>query len=419
MGSPTHQGPQAIPKARLGTLQPSPRAATGLANAEAQPHERHVISVVLPCLNEAGSVGRVVAEVLRALAELGLDGEVLVADNGSTDDSVAEARAAGARVVIEPRRGYGFAYHGGIAAAHGDWIVMADADGTYDLSADGLRRLLGPLADGTAEMVVGNRFAGGLPARAMPWSHRYIGNPLLSGILRLLFGSPVRDAHCGLRAFTRQVYDRLRLRTGGMEYASEMIVRASQLGVPVAEIPVAYRPRVGTSKLRTVPDGWRHLCLMLLYSPTHLFVYPGLALLAVGLVVLLALAPGPIEVAGLPFDYHVMFVGSLAFLIGIQALSLGFIARVYAVVEGFGREDSLLRWFLHAVTMQRAMLLGALLVAIGLTLNLGVVVIWASHGFANLNALRPALVALTFTVAGINLGLSALFISALLLPRLR
>src|SRR5689334_3693858 len=265
-----------------------------------------LVSVVIPCLNEAETITECVTRARAALEGNGLHGEVVVADNGSTDGSPELAERAGARVVHEPRRGYGSAYLAGFAAARGDRIVMADADLTYDFRE--IPRFLEKIDEG-ADFVIGNRMAKIHPG-AMPWLHRYVGNPVLTGILNLFFGVGVDDAHCGMRALRRDVLPRFDLRTTGMEFASEMVIRAGKEELEITQIPIEYRPREGESKLSTWRDGWRHLRFLLVHSPTHLFLLPGAILSFLGLVVLLGVL-ARVNVLGRQWDIHAMIAGSM------------------------------------------------------------------------------------------------------------
>jgi len=247
----------------------------------------------------------------------------------------------------------------------------------------------------------------------MPWLHRYVGNPILTGLLNLLFGLRVSDAHTGMRAFTREAYDRLSLRTTGMEYASEMIVTAAQARLKIAEVPATYYPRAGQSKLNTWRDGWRHLRYLLLRSPTALFILPGLLMVILGWLPLIALASGPLTVNGFFFDFHYMIVGSALALLGLQALLLGLQGKSYLVARGLDRRDTLIDWFQSHVTLERGLLVGLLLVVIGLGIGLHIVLIWAEHDFANINELRSGLMALTLSVSGTQIMFSSLFLSLL------
>jgi glycosyltransferase involved in cell wall biosynthesis len=363
----------------------------------------------MPCLNEAASVARCVATAREACQQAGINVEVVVADNGSTDGSDRLAAEAGARVVSAATRGYGAAYLAGIRESRGTLLVLGDADGTYDFGD--VPAFVAALRAGH-DVVVGSRLRGRILPGAMPWLHRYVGNPLLTGILRLFFGSRVTDAHCGLRAMTREAFDRLRLRTTGMEFASEMIAAASRQGLRLAEIPITYRPRLGdASKLRSFRDGWRHLRFMLLLSPTHLFLVPGLAALALGAAGLVVLLPGPVSAFGLSFDYHFMFVASALAVLGVQLVVLGFAAKSYARKEQLDRGDRWLglldRWF----TLERGLLLGLAVMAAGAGVNAWILASWLAEGRGALFAVRPALVGLTGLVAGAQLVFGSFFIS--------
>lgn len=365
------------------------------------------VSVVLPCLNEIASVASVVTEARDALCRAGVEGEVIVVDNGSTDGSPEAAAAAGARVVHERRRGYGAAYLGGFEAAAGDVIVMADADGSYDFAA--LPSFLERIRAGD-ELVMGSRFLGHIAPGAMPWAHRYIGSPVLSGLLNILYRTGVGDAHCGMRAFRRDVLPRLRLHMQGMEFASEMIVNAGRAGLRIGEVPVDYRPRGGRSKLRTIPDGWRHLRFLMLYSPTHLFIAPGIALLVLGLVLLLVLLPGPVVVLGRLFDIHVMVLGALLALVGFQILAIGLYAKTLAVTLRLQPMDRTLRALRTVFSLERGLLAGGALFLIGFAIDFGIAARWAASGFGPLNEVRPALFALVAMLLGMQTVFSSFFL---------
>lgn len=368
------------------------------------------VSLVLPCLNEAATVATCVEKALAAFAESGLKGEVVVCDNGSTDGSAELAAQAGARVVHEPRRGYGSAYLSGIAAARAPVIAMADADDTYDLRE--LPRLVEKLREGY-DMVLGSRLGGSVLPGAMPWLHRYVGNPLLTGVLNLFFDLKIKDAHTGLRVFTRAAYDRLNLHTTGMEFASEMIVSAGQARLKVAEAPITYYPRAGESKLNTWRDGWRHLRYLMLRSPTHLFLLPGIVLVLLGWLPLVVLARGPLTIGALFFDFHYMIVGSALALLGLQLITLGVHGKTYLVARGLERPDRLITWVQRYVTLERGLLVGLILLAIGLGFGVHIVLIWARHGFENIFELRSGLVALTLSVSGTQIMFGTLFLSLL------
>ena len=368
------------------------------------------VSVVMPCLNEAGSVAQCVEKARRALERAGLAGEVVVADNGSTDGSVELAERAGARVVHAPTRGYGAAYLEGLKAARGRCLILGDADGTYDF--DDVPAFVAKLNEGN-DLVLGSRFGGEILPGAMPWLHRYVGNPVLTGILGVFFGQHVSDAHTGMRALTREACERMRLRTSGMEFASEMIAAAIRQGLRIAEIPIVYHPRAGESKLRSFRDGWRHLRFMLLLSPTPLFLVPGLAAIAVGLAGILALLPGPVRLGALTFDYHFMFVASALAMLGVQLVVLGLAAKTWARAELLDRGDRWLafldRWF----TLERGLLLGLGVLAAGLGINAKILVDWLAGGRGELFAVRPALAGLTLLVVGAQVAFGSFFISVI------
>jgi glycosyltransferase involved in cell wall biosynthesis len=368
------------------------------------------VSVVLPCLNEIAAVAAVVTEAKEAMCEAGVEGEVIVCDNGSTDGSQEAAATAGARVVPERRRGYGAAYMGGFAAASGDIIVMADADGSYDFAA--LPLFLERLRAGD-DLVMGSRFKGKIEPGAMPWTHRYIGSPILSGLLNLLYRTGIQDAHCGMRAFRRSRLADMRLHMPGMEFASEMVVNAARAGLRIGEVPVNYRVRGGKSKLRTIPDGWRHLRFLMLYSPTHLFVFPGLVLLLIGLVLLVALLPGPVVVLGRLFDIHVMVLGALLTLIGFQILAIGLYAKTLAVTLRLQPMDTTLRALRHVFSLERGLLAGLALFLIGFVVDFGIAASWVASGFGPLNEVRPALFALVAMLLGLQVMFSSLFLFAI------
>ena len=376
-------------------------------------HDRPVqqLSVVIPCLNEAENIEQCVAAAFAAVGRAKLVGEVIVVDNGSVDGSGRLAALAGAQVVHEPIRGYGNAYRAGFAAARGTYIVMADADLTYDFEE--IPRLLAGLEAG-ADMVVGNRMDNIQPG-AMPWHHRHIGNPLLSRLLNVLFHSGVRDAHCGMRAFRRDRLEQMALRTSGMEFASEMVVRAAKEGLDIRQIPIEYRPRGGESKLSSFRDGWRHVRFLLLHSPRHLFIMPGALMAGLGsLISLLVLAR--IDVLRRQWDLHTLIGGSLLLIVGVQLVCLGLCALTFATYFMGEREA----WFdrlRQRLRLEHGLLLGSALAAIGLAGIAAIVSLWAVRGFGSLSQERFAIFAATLVVLGMQVIFSSFLISMLGLRR--
>ena len=322
------------------------------------------LSVVMPCLNEAETLETCIRQAQRALRDANIVGEIIVADNGSSDGSQEIAERLGARVVQVEARGYGNALMGGIAFASGKYILMGDADDSYDFGH--IPRFVERLRQG-ADLVMGNRFRGGIERRAMPPLHRYLGNPVLTEIGRLLFKSPCGDFHCGLRAFTKSAYVRMGLRTTGMEFASEMVVKAAAFGLRVTEIPTTLAPdrRDRAPHLRTWRDGWRHLRFLLLYSPRWLFLYPGIALIALGVTLSAALLPGPIKIGNIVFDVHTLLFAAMAILIGFQSVVFATFTKIFAISEGLLPEDPRLTRMFRYITLEVGLVAGTLLILAG------------------------------------------------------
>lgn len=370
------------------------------------------VSVVIPCLNEAETIAECVRRAHAVFREHGIDGEVIVADNGSEDGSPELARRAGARVVHEPRRGYGSAYHAGFAAARGDYVVMLDADLTYDF-AD-IPRFLAELERG-ADLVIGDRMDNIHPG-AMPWLHRYVGNPVLTGILNLFFRTGVKDAHCGMRAFRRDVLPRLDLRTTGMEFASEMVIRAAKEKLRIAQVPIEYHPRGGESKLSTFRDGWRHLRFLLVHSPTHLFVLPGAAMVLLGAFTMATVLTG-LPLFGRTWQLHAMIAGSLMAVVGTQVLALGLCAHAYGTYF-MGEKDRWFDWARSRFRLEHGLLLGGAVTLIGLLIGGAIALTWADRGFGRLGEERLAVLAATLITVGIQVFFSSFLLSILGLRRL-
>lgn len=373
------------------------------------------LTILMPCLNEAATVATCVEKARGFLRRAAIDGEVLVADNGSTDDSPALAARAGARVVAAPERGYGAALKAGIAAARGRYIVMGDADGSYDFAS--LDAFLEKLRAGHP-LVMGNRFRGGIRRGAMPFLHRYLGNPVLSFFGRLFFGTQVRDFHCGLRGFDRAAVMSLDLRTPGMEFASELVVKAALAGWRIAEVPTTLYPdgRGRASHLRTWRDGWRHLRFLLLFSPRWLFLYPGLVLLALGTTLTAVLYFAPLRIAGAGLDIHSMLYASAAALLGLQLCLFALFARVSAQNVGLLPRQPLLDKLLRAATLERGLLAGLAAAVCGLAWSAAAFWQWREAGFGALDprvVMRETIPASALMVVGMEVMLASFLLSLL------
>jgi glycosyltransferase involved in cell wall biosynthesis len=350
---------------------------------------------------------------------LGLKGEIVVADNGSTDGSQAAAEELGARVIHVNERGYGSALRGGIAAARGKYVIMGDCDDSYDFSQ--IEPFVAKLREG-CDLVMGNRFLGEIQPGAMPFLHRYLGNPILSWLGRLFFNCPVGDFHCGLRAFRRAAIEQLQLRTTGMEFASEMVVKATLFHLRIAEVPIVFGPdgRDRPPHLRTWRDGWRHLRFLFLYSPRWLFLYPGIFLLGLGLVIGIWLMPGPKTIGSVTFDFDTLLFGAMAILVGFQSIAFAVYSKVFAISEGLLPEDPRLSRLFRYVTLEVGLAIGAILSIAGIVIWAIGLGYWGSHHFGPLDPERtmriviPGLVSFTL---GVEIILSGFFLSVLGLPR--
>jgi glycosyltransferase involved in cell wall biosynthesis len=391
----------------MASIQQTP-AQSPAARDRARPIE---VSVVIPCLNEAENIEQCVRSSLQALEDAGLCGEVVVADNDSDDGSPELAAAAGARVVHEPRRGYGSAYLAGFAAARGTYVVMLDADLTYPFEEIG--HFVEQLRDG-AQLVMGDRMDNIQPG-AMHWVNRYIGNPLLSGTLNLFFRTGIRDAHCGMRGFRRDILPTLDLRTTGMEFASEMVIRASKEKLDIRELPISYAPRGGQTKLSRWRDGWRHLRFLLVHSPTYLFVVPGAALSLLGsIVALVALAQ--IELFGRNWQLHSMVGGALFMIVGTQVLALGLCAHAYGTYF-MAEKDPWFDRMRARFRLEHGLMLGGAIVAAGLVAGAVIIARWIERGFGSLSEERLAVLAATLVIVGIQVFFSSFLLSILGLRR--
>jgi glycosyltransferase involved in cell wall biosynthesis len=378
--------------------------------AEETPPATATVSVVIPCLNEAESIAHCVEAALRVLDVNRLPGEVIVVDNGSEDGSAALARAGGALVVEEPRRGYGSAYLAGFAAARGDYIVMIDADLTYDFNE--IPRFVRELDDG-AELVMGNRLNDLRPGAMSPLSR--VGNPVLSGFLNLLFRTPVTDAHCGMRALRRDVLPKLALQATGMELASEMVIRASRAHLEIRELPIALHPREGESKLSPFRDGWRHLRLMLVYHPNFLFLLPGAFAAALGTLLMLFVFLH-LSVFGRAYYVHTLIGGSLLLVIGTQLLGFGLCGRSYAVYQ-LGDHDDTFERVGARVRLEHGLLFGLALMVGGVALGAVIIVRWAAHGLRGLAEEQLTILAATLLIVGVQVFFTSFMLSLIGLRR--
>jgi len=378
------------------------------------------ISIVIPCLNEADTISTCVKKAADFLARTNTAGEILVADNGSTDTSTQLATAAGACIVNVAERGYGSAIIGGIAAAKGEYVVVGDADDSYDFRR--LDNFIAALRNG-ADLVIGNRFTGGIAPDAMPPLHRYLGNPALSWIGRLFFQTKIRDFHCGLRGFRRDAIRQLGLKAPGMEFASEMIVKASLAKLNIVEVPTTLSKdgRIGRKPhLRTWRDGWRHLRFLLMFSPRWLFFYPGLALLLFGSAMQLLLFHGGIQLGRIGFDIHTMLYAAAMSIIGVQMVWLAVFCKVFGATSGFLPRDNRVEQLLSVFTLERGLLLGLALFAVGLVISAKAVFGWIGEGYGALDpreTMRMAIPAVTMMLTGIEFMLASFFVGILQITR--
>lgn len=395
---------------------PSPRRAFAAPPEQMREIE---LSIVMPCLNEAETLAVCVKKAKAFLADNGLVGEVIVADNGSTDGSQQIANALGARIVHVPARGYGAALIGGIEAAKGKYVAMGDADDSYDFG--GLMPFVEQLREG-ADLVMGNRFQGGIAPGAMPPLHRYLGNPVLSFLGQIFFKIPVGDFHCGLRAFNRDSIKELGLTTPGMEFASEMVVKAAIEKLDIREVPTTLQPdgRSRPPHLRTWRDGWRHLRFLLIFAPKFLFLYPGVALLAAGLAGVLGLIGGDVHVGTVELGVHTMIFAAMAALMGSQLIGLSVMARRYGAIAGMWPESGLMRRVRNWFSVERACILGGLMLAGGIAGAATATAIWASSGFGDLNPaalMRLTIPSMLLGCLGLQMVVTAFFIGLLDQPR--
>jgi glycosyltransferase involved in cell wall biosynthesis len=366
------------------------------------------ISIVIPALNEEGIVGKTVRTVpLDKLHENGLETEIIVVDNASTDNTAKEAKEAGARVVLGSKRGYGNAYLKGFSEATGDIVVMGDADGTYPFQIT--YEFIQPILKGEADFVMGSRLKGDIKEGAMPALHKYIGNPFLTWVLNKLFGAGISDAHCGMRAIKKDTLDDLHLKSGGMEFASEMVIEAARKNVKIAEIPITYYPREGESKLSSFADGWRHLRFMMLYRPTPFLLGPGLIALAVGVILTLTVA-----IQG-DSRLHTLILGSLLLIIGYQMLLAWIHFGAFGIVYGFSKSSGVVKKIMSYHSLGRELSIGLIFLLAGIVGGLYVLYSWSAVGFGSLYEVQYAMLAMMLSILGIQTIFSGMFLSLMLL----
>jgi glycosyltransferase involved in cell wall biosynthesis len=380
------------------------------------------LTIVMPCLNEEETLQTCISKARGFLDGNGVDGEVVIADNGSTDGSREIALAAGARVVEVPEPGYGSALMGGIKAAYGRYVIMGDADDSYDFTS--LMPFLEKLRDGN-QLVMGNRFKGGIEPGAMPPLHRYLGNPVLSGVGKLFFRSSIGDFHCGLRGFDKKAIEGLDLQTTGMEFASEMVVKATLQDLRITEVPTTLSPdgRTRPPHLRSWRDGWRHLRFLLIYSPRWLFLYPGILFILIGTVVMLAeIIGGPIKVGRTGFDINTMLYAALFIVLGVQILYFALFSKVFGITNRLLPEDPRVSSVLSFFTLEKGLVIGGMLTLLGVIGLVSAIVIWGSESFGAMNTshiMRLTIPSFTLTVIGIQTVFSSFFLAILDLPKRR
>jgi glycosyltransferase involved in cell wall biosynthesis len=391
--------------------------APGQAGAEAlsvpQVAPEILVSALLPCLNEEETLGLCIGKIQRAFAELGVAGEIVVGDNGSTDRSVEVAEQLGASVVHEPKKGYGAAITAAANAARGQYLVIADADDSYDWST--LGRFVAKLQEGN-DFVMGNRFAGTIHPGAMPPLHRYLGNPVLSWVSRTFYRIPIHDFHCGMRAITRAGWQRLRTETTGMEFATEMIVRAAAEKLRIAETPVDLHPdkRSHPPHLRSFRDGWRHLRFIMTYAPDYLYLAPALILLMTGLAIQGLLLPGPLSIGSLYFGSHFLALGLLLSLLGLSIGTLGVLAKVYLVGNSRIATDGLVVWLARHFSLERGLLIGGGLAVAGVAIDLILLADWLAHRGPMDRSVHTAFVATGMIAGGFHIAFASFFLQMIL-----
>lgn len=371
------------------------------------------VSVVIPTMDEEATIGECIKKAKTVFKEMGLEGEVIVADN-SHDRTPRIARKLGAKVVTPEKLGYGNAYLAGLREASGCYVVMVDGDGTYNLSE--MPKLLKPLIQGKADLVIGNRFGGHIERGAMPWLHEKIGNPLLSWLVRKMYGADVSDSHCGMRAFTKEAYNKMRVKSVGMEFASEMVIKAVEVKLRILEVPVTYSPRVAPSKLNSFADGWRHLEFILVYNPAGLFMYTGLAIMILG-IMLMTFVGLSINIGSFTPQIHSMIFGSMILVVGFQLISLGVFSDIYSEKFEFRSRNGISKFLIEQLSSEVGIFFGLVLFIFGAVTIIWIVYYWINTNFGELMYQRRAVVAATFVTLGIEMVCTYIFSKMLMMER--
>ncbi len=370
-----------------------------------------LLSIIIPCMNEEKTIGAVIGKAVSTLKQEGLDGEIIVSDN-STDSSREIAKKMGAKIVIPQKNGYGSACLEGVRHALGTYLILADADDTYDLSE--MPKFLKPLLANEADFVIGTRLKGEIKKNSMPWLHRYIGNPVLTGTLNWLFKMNISDAHCGMRAITRDAYEKLGMKSEGMEFASEMIIEAGRKKLRITEVPITYYPRQTPSKLHSWGDGWRHLRFMMLYNPTPFFYIPGLLLFILGAFMTLALViRGNVETTSL----HSFFLGSMLAVIGTQMIATGIYMKIYGILHNKIEKTGITAKLLDYHSLEYGLVIGIALFFAGMVLGSKILFKWISSGYGSLSEVGNAVISVVLAALGIQIIFSALIISIFMLDK--
>lgn len=373
------------------------------------------VSVVMPCLNEEETIGTCVNKAFRTLAGMGCTGEVIVSDNGSTDRSIEIAKSLGARVVFQNKKGYGNAYLKGFEAVRGKYVVMGDSDDSYDFTD--LERFVEPLRNGY-DMVMGTRIKGDIMPGAMPWLHRYVGNPFLSGFLNMLFHTGISDAHCGMRSFTREALEKMCLKTAGMEFASEMVINASKAGLKIKEIPITLHKDGRTRKphLKSFRDGWRHLRFMMLYSPEFLFLVPAVSFFLAGMLTVLWIFFGESRVGNVNLGLNTMTMGCFSIFLGMQAFMSNVMVKLYYCQKNpLFQLDRISRKIRDKITFDRGIIAGVILILIGVSFDFQVIMKWYGAGYRDLalESVKYALLGMTFMVIGVQIFFFTFMVSVI------